>query len=113
MLDEILEILLELGQTFFSAKRFVVAEEGENNVRFAARQPFIGAAEHRRAQADCQFIAGEAQVAKHQFMPWKTALDENFQPAVMLHAIGERVADQGNVVALRKFQRRPLQRRGH
>src|SRR5260370_1053784 len=52
-----------------------------------------------RAQASGQLIGGEAEIATYQQMLGNTALEERFQPAVMLHAVGEGVADDAYVIA--------------
>src|SRR5260370_18194628 len=59
----------------------------------------MGTAKALGAQASGQLIGGEAEIAKYQHMLGKTALEERFQPAVMLHAVGEGVADDAYVIA--------------
>ena len=134
ILYEIGEILLELVEPRFPAPRLVVAKEGEDHVgpgigcleavlanavaRYeslavrngsGAGEPFIRRAERLRTIPRRQFIAGKAKFAEYQFMFREAGLNIGFQPTVVLHAIGEGVADHANMIALLKFQRRCLE----
>ena len=63
-----------------------------------------GRAEVTRTTADRDFIAGIAQVAKNQISIWNAADEARFQPTEILHSLGQRVADEANVVALFQLQ---------
>ena len=99
VLDPFIQVLLELDQTRFARERFVVAEEGEDHVGLALGQPIIWAAEIGRAQADGEFVAGEAEIAEDEIVLRQARMDECFEPAVVLHAVGRAVADDADMVA--------------
>ena len=65
----------------------------------------IERAERLRAELQIDFIAREAEIAEHQFVAGKTGVGHGFQPTIVLHPIGERVADDADVFALLEFQR--------
>src|SRR5438874_13613542 len=45
-------------------------------------------------------ITGGREITENQVMIRKVGVDERFQPAVMLHPIRQRIADQADMVAL-------------
>jgi hypothetical protein len=53
-------------------------------------------------------VAGITEIPNDQFMAWEARLDERLQPPVMLHPLGQRIADDANVVSLLKLQRSRL-----
>src|SRR5439155_12042414 len=95
-----------------AAERFVVAEGSEDDVGLRLRQPIIGQAEPGGAKPEREFIAGEAEVAERQIVLRKAKGDQGLQPTVVLHALGKRVADDGNVVAVFEFERSGLAKGG-
>jgi hypothetical protein len=46
------------------------------------------------------FVAGETKIAKGEFVLGQQRMQVRFQPAMMLHAIGQRVADVRDMIAL-------------
>ena len=50
------------------------------------------------------FVAGEAEIAKHEFVLRKARLDKSFQPAVVLHPLGKGVADDADMIAFFEFK---------
>ena len=78
---------------------FVVAEEGKHHIGSSECQPVVGTAERSGPQPDGQLVAREAQVAEDEAVLGETALKVCFQPAVVLHALGQSVADQADVIA--------------
>ena len=129
MLDELGQILLELRQPLFADERLVVAEERNNHVglrigqlkavlphrragvqllrlrnRRTASQPLIGRAKVPRSQARRQIVSRKTEVSKNQFMLRKAAVNPRLQPAEILHPLGQRVADEADVVAFFQFQ---------
>ena len=99
VLDEGVEVLLERLQPVLAGERLVVAEEGEDDVGLRPGQPLVGGAEVGRAEAEGQFIAGEAEVADDELVLGKASLEVRLQPAVVLHPVGQGVADDRNMIA--------------
>ena len=99
VLDEGVQILLEPVEPARPAVGLVVAEEGKNNISLVELQPLVRAAEAVRAEAEHQLVAGVTEIAHDQLMPGKAGLQERFQPTVVLHAIGQGVADDADVIA--------------
>ena len=104
-LDVAVEVGFELGQAILALERFVVAEEGEDDVGLGFGEPFVGAAEAGGAQARGQLVAGIAEVAKDEVVLGKARVEIRLEPAVMLHAFGERIADDADVVAFLQDER--------
>ena len=44
-------------------------------------------------------VAGKAKIAEDEFMLWIARVDERLQPAEVLHSVGQRIADDANVIA--------------
>ncbi len=96
--EHVSEIFAERGEAGFSAECLVVSEEAEHDVGFDLGEPLIGVTEVGRAWASLHLVAGEAEVSDGESMSGKFGLDVGFEPAVVLHAIGKVVADDGDVV---------------
>ena len=60
-----------------------------------------------------QLVAGEAEVAEDQLVVREAAVEERLEPAVVLHAVGQGVADEADVVALVQLQRLGRRRPAH
>ena len=99
VLDERIEVFLEGLQPFLAGKRLVIAEEGEDNVGLRLGQPLVGRTEVGRAQAKGQFIAGEAEVANDELVRGEPSLEVSLEPTVVLHAVGQSVADDRDMIA--------------
>jgi len=50
------------------------------------------------AHPDSQFVAGETEIAEERFPVRELSLEQRLQPAIVLHAISEGVADERDVV---------------
>ena len=90
---------LNSSQPFLAGERLVVAEEGEDDVGLRPGQPLVGGAEVGRAEPEGQFVAGEAEVADDELVLGKAGLEVGLQPAVVLHPVGEGVADDRDMIA--------------
>ena len=114
LLNERFEVFLELGQALLAGEGLVVAEEGEDDVGVGFGQPLVGRAEILRTEPDGQLVRREAEVAEGQVELGKTAVKVGLQPAVVLHAVGEGIAEDADVVPLAEFQpgRGGLRRQG-
>src|SRR5204863_6681659 len=99
VLQKFVEVLLELVETILALERFIETVKGENHVRLGLGQPFVARAEIFRAMPRGDFIAGGSEVAEDKVMLREARDDQRFQPAVMLHAICQRAAEEGKVVA--------------
>ena len=49
---------------------------------------------------EIHFVRGKSQIAHRQLVVWMGLVNQGFQPAVMLLAIGQTAADNGDMVAL-------------
>src|SRR4051812_6683923 len=129
MLDPFIEVLLELRQTFFARKRFVVTKESEDDIGFGigqlkavlphrgagvelcrlrygrlASEPLVRRPESHRAESQRDLVARIAQVAKDQVVLREASNQPRLEPAEILHPFGERVADEADVVAFLKLK---------
>ena len=90
---------MNAAKPFLAGERLVVAEEGEDDVGLRPGQPLVGRAEVGRAEPEGQFIAGEAEVADDELVLGEASLEVRLQPAVVLHPVGQGVADDRNMIA--------------
>ena len=58
------------------------------------------------SQPRADFVAGAAEVANHQIVPREPRVQQRLEPAVELHPLGERVADDADVVLRLQHERR-------
>src|SRR5262249_48649246 len=67
----------------------------------------VGGAEVHRAQpaVERKLVAGVAEVADDEIVFGEAAVEEGFEPAVVLHAVGEGVADDADMIARLQFER--------
>ncbi len=95
--------LLDAGLAF---EGFIEAEEREDYIRAGFAKPIVGRAEVFRAVAGDDFIARSGEVADDQFVLWILGVDIALEPAIMLNAIGEGIADNGDVIAFVELEAR-------
>jgi hypothetical protein len=100
-----IQVGLELFQAGFALKGLVETEEGENDVRLHLGQPIVGRTEIRGAMAQRHFIGGHGQIAKNQIAVRILGIKISLQPAGMLEAVGQSIADDGDMVAGFEFGR--------
>ena len=122
------QVLLESLETGLTGERLVVAEEREHDVSLGVdageaivfvaanrlrqpAQPLVGRAEVLRARAGVDLIAAEPEVAHDQPVLRIARLEHRLEPAVVLHPLGQRVADDADVVV--RLQRERLLPREH
>jgi hypothetical protein len=104
LLDELLEVFLERRDTGRPFERFVVTEECEDDVRLLMLQPIVGRAEALGPLAHRQLVAREAQIAEDEIVTGKRGINQRLEPARMLHAVGQRIADNADVVPFLEFE---------
>ena len=97
-LDEAGQVLTEPGQTFRSGERLVVAEKCKHHIRLHLGQPVVGSAEVLRARPIDHLIAGHREVAHGDLMRGMAGMDHGLEPAMMLHAIRQPVADERHAI---------------
>ena len=104
---EITYLLLQIGfeLVWVVGERLVVAEEGENHVRFNVTQVFLARPPAVAAGAPHQPIAGVPHVPPSELHPLRLALHHGLDPAIVLHPVGEAVANHANRVAFLQFHR--------
>ena len=86
-------------------ERLIVTPEREDHVRLGNLEVCVGAREVLVARSVVDFVAGEAVIAKHQFLFGHRTLHIALEPAVVLHTLRERIADEHDVLALLQVQR--------
>ena len=106
------QIFAKLRQTRFAGVRFVVAKKRDDNVGLDLAQPLIGRAKVFRPRSFGQCVAAKPQIPHDEIVLRKAIVQHGFQMSEMLQAIGERIADDGDVIALLQFQLQLLGRRG-
>src|SRR6185436_14036081 len=104
VLDELVEVLLEFVEPGIALEGLIEAKEGENHIRLALRQPGVRRTEVFRTMAEDDFITRDREVTEDKVVFRKFCDDECFQPAIMLHPVGQRVANDANMVALFEFK---------
>ncbi len=109
------QLLLECLEPGLASKRLVVTKEGKHDVRlgFSAgkavvlvaadwgaetAQPLVGCSKVLRARARTDFVAAEAKVTNDELVLGKASLQHRLEPAVVLQSLGERIADDADVV---------------
>jgi hypothetical protein len=130
VLDERVEVGFELRQAGLAGPRLVVPEEGEDHVGVGAgllepvrvhhalvgdqvrlrhrglrAEPLVRRAEVLVPQPDGQLVRGVPEVADGEVEVGVAGVEQGFEPPVVLHAVGERVADDADVVALLQLER--------
>ena len=93
LVDHRAQVVLELGDAAFTGERLVVAEVGEDDIRLAELEVIFGGGESLLARAGGHGVAREGQVAEDEFLLRQLALNEGFHPSVVLHPVGQAVAD--------------------
>ena len=96
--DEFLEVILELRDAFTTTEGLDEPEECEDHVGLAVREVLVTAAEAGRALLDRQLVGREPEVAKRELQAGEPPLESRLEPAVVLHALGQRIADEADVV---------------
>ena len=91
--------MLEFLEPGIAAERLVESKESKDHIGFGFRQPLVGRPKVFRAMAGDHLIAGHGKIAKHQVVLGKLCDDECLEPAVVLHPVGERVANDCDVIA--------------
>ena len=83
-----------------AVERLVVAEHREDDVGLRQRQILVRRHEPLVARAVVDLVAGVAVIADDQLQVRQFRGQVRFHPAVVLHAVGQAVADQHDVIAL-------------
>ena len=104
--EKLVEVALEFVDPSRSLERFVEAVKGENHIRLCFRQPVIARAEVFRPVPRRHLIARGGEVAENEIVPGKLRVDKRLEPGVVLHPVGQRVAEVTDVVALVKCKLR-------
>ena len=104
--EERIEIRLEFREAGGTGEGFVETEERKNHIGADAGEPLVGRAKVFGTGAGGQFVAGDGEVAHDEFVFRILRVNERLERAEMLHAIGERVADEGDLGAGSEGERR-------
>ena len=98
LLDETREVVLERRHAGGTREGFIEAKEEENDSSAAVLEVLLWAAKILRTNASLRFIAREAEVAHHQFVIGKSAMEKRFPPILMLHAFAQCIPNQTDMV---------------
>ena len=100
LLEKLVEVLFEFIQTLRALEGLVEAVKGQNDIRLRLGQPIVARTEVLGAMPGCDLIAGGGEVAENEVVVRKFRVNERLQETVVLHPVGERVAEVTDVVAL-------------
>ena len=106
--EEVVQIRLEGLEPCMALEGFVEAEKREDDVSTGFLQPIVRRAEVCRAMADDDFVTGPGEIAEDEIVIGVTLVNVCLKPAGMLETVGERVADDGDVVAGLEFKLRRI-----
>ena len=108
VLDPVFEIGLELLKAGLTGEGLVEAEEGDDNIGLGEGEVLVGRAEAFGAGTENDLIGGPGEVADDEVMLGEALMEERLPVVVTLklHALGQRVADEADVVAGLELQRR-------
>ena len=102
LLDETREVVLERRHAGGTREGFIEAKEEKNDGGAAVLEVLVWAVKILRTNARLRFIAREAEVAYHQFVFGKSAMEKRFPPILMLHAFAQCIANQADMIARSK-----------
>ena len=108
--DPGVEFGLEIVHLARAVEGFVVAERGEDDVDFLARQVLRHGGEVVRTRLQIHLVRRPGEVSDHELVIGMRELDQRLDVAKLLRTIQQRVADEGNARAFFQLQR---QRRFH
>src|SRR5262249_34232982 len=100
ILDEFVEVIFELLKATGASERFVEAKEGEDDISLVIFQCMAMIFEALRPRPQHQLVSGPTKIADDEFEIGKAAVEQRLKIAEILHPLGERVADQDDVIAL-------------
>ena len=81
-------------------ERLVVTPERKDHIRLGNLEIRVGTREPAVARPVVHLVTAEALIAEHQFLVGHCGLRVALEPAVVLHALRERVANEDDMVAL-------------
>ena len=104
--DEVFQVVLELGEAGRSGERFVEAKGGDENVGLFVLERMAVVVEMGLARPQGELVGRIAQVVDHQLELGEAGVQRRLKVAVILHSLGERVADQDDPVTLFELELR-------
>ena len=109
-LDEVFQVVLEFGEAGRAGERFVEAEGGDEDVGLFVLERVAVVVEMGLARPQGQLVGRIAQVVDHQLELGEAGVQQRLEVAVILHPLGQRVADQDDPVALFELELRRVRR---
>ena len=106
ILEIFVEVSLELVQARRAVERLIKTPERQHHVGLHLGQPFLRRRRPVRAHVRGDLIGSETEVADRDVIHRSSPVDERLQRAVVLHPVGERVADDGDARVLAEFELR-------
>ena len=104
--DEVVEVLLELGQALRPGERLVEAEAAMRTSGFSSSSVWPWSLKSCERGRERQLVGRPAEVVDDQLQLGEAAVEQGLEVAEILHPLGQRVADEDDVVPLVKFQLR-------
>ena len=110
VLDEVFEVFLELGQAGRAGERFVEAEDSEEDVGLFVLERMAVVVEMGLARPERELVGRIAQVVDNQLELREAGVQQRLKMPVILHPLGQRVADQDDPVPFLKLELRRIGR---
>ncbi len=104
LVDHARHVLLELADTVRPRKRLVVTKHHEDHIRLDVGKVLIVGGKALVTRPLIDRVAGEGHVAETQIVSGVCLLNGALHPAVVLHAVGETIADDGNDIVILEFE---------
>ena len=104
VLDELLQVALELREPGRAGERLVEAEGGDDDVGLLVLERVAVVVEMRLARPQGQFVGRIAQVVDHQLEVGEAGVQQRLEVPVILHPLGQSVADHDDPVTLSQLQ---------
>jgi hypothetical protein len=105
------EVLLELRQSRLAGKGLVGAEEREDDVGLLPPQVRRRIAEVQGPGLERDGVAAPAEIPDDELQVGESGVQQRLEMVEKLHPLGQRVADEHDVIALAQLDRRRRSRR--
>src|SRR5262249_17845702 len=104
VLQKLVEVALELLEAVVALHGFVEPKESEDDIRLHFGEPLIAGTKILRAMPRRDFVAGRGEISENEIVLSMRRDDEGLEVTRMLHAIGQGVAEERDVIAGLKLE---------